>query len=376
MKSESADGSLNAKATVEGEHRRPYMVTLCRLTKAVSIKPPRSPRLASFTFFTTRVLRPDGSERLYLHMGYFATLSEAQQWAQRVRTRYPNAIATPAPRSHLQITSPDAAALEVHTTVTTPTLREFPPVGDEGLSDSQVMRALETRAAGALEHGADEAEQAPVELLRPDDTQTKRALKVAVVEGTPVPFAVQLEWSQQPIDAGRVPRLDIFKGYTLYRTETRRGVRCCYFLRLGFFVDAVSAREFACRVRSIFASAAVVPVSEQELLHADEASIDTVAPAGPYHEDGQERSNAHAAAAGSFSPMGQSSITGNPNTASKKPSRPAQETLDEALKVLAERERWREPDPLSDTGVRHRKVTLEEHPVQSIQRQKPPIRLA
>ena len=365
MKSESADGSLNFAATVDGGLRRPYMVTLCRLTKAVSIKPPRSPQLASFTFFTTCVLRPDGSERLYLHMGYFATLSDAQRCAQRVRTRYPNAIATPAPLSHLQMPSSDAAALEIHTTGTTPALQEFAPVRDDRLSDSQVMRALETRDAGALEHGTDEGDQAPVELLRPDDTQTKRALKAAVVEGAPVPFAVQLEWSQRPIDAGGVPRLDIFKGYTLYRTETRRGVRCCYFLRLGFFVDAVSARQFVCRVRSIFASAAVVPVSEQELLHADEARIDTAAPAGPYHEDGLE----------SFSSMGQSSITGNPNTASKKSSRPAQETLEEALKALAERERWREPDPLSDTGVRHKKVTLEERPVQSLQKQKPPIRL-
>jgi hypothetical protein len=376
MKSESADGSLNSEATADGGQRRPYMITLCRLTKAVSIKPPRSPRLASFTFFTTRVLRPDGSERLYLHMGYFATLSEAQQWAQRVRTRYPNAIATPAPRSHVQVPSSDAAAPEIHTTVTTPALREFPPVRDDHLSDSQVMRALETRAAGTLEHGTDESAEVPVELLRPDDTQTKRALKVAVVEGAPVPFAVQLEWSQQPIDADRVPRLDIFKGYTLYRTETRRGVRRCYFLRLGFFVDAVSARQFACRVRSIFASAAVVPVSEQELLHADEARIDTAAPAGPYHEDGQEGPNSRAAAVESFSAMGQSSITGDPNTAPKKSSRRARETLEEALKALAEREKWREPDPLDDTGVRHKKVTLEERPVRSIQKQKPPIRLA
>jgi hypothetical protein len=145
---------------------------------------------------------------------------------------------------------------------------------------------------------------------------------------------------------------------------------------LGFFVDAISARQFACQVRSIFASAAVVPVSEQELLHADEACIDTAAPAGPYHEDGQEGPSSHATAAEGLSAMGQSSITGNPNTDPKKSSPPAQETLDEALKVLAERESWREPDPLSDTGVRHKKVTLEERPVRSIQKQKPPIRLA
>ena len=397
MKSESPGGSLQPDTTVDGGYRRLFMVTICRLTKAVSIKPPRSPQLASFTFFTTCVHQPDGSERLYLHMGYFATLSDAQQWAQRMRTRYPNAIAMPALLPRLQPPSSDAPVPQIDATAATPAGQEFPPVKDDPLSDSRVMRILATRVPGTIERGTGEQDGTQVQLLRPDDTQTRRILKEAVVEGVPVPFAVQLEWSQQPIAADRVPRLDIFKGYTLYRTEKRRGGRSCYFLRLGFFQDAVSAKELACRVRSTFGSAAVVPVTEQELLHADEARIDIAAPAGPYHDASADSADsaeiaesadgpdsAKASSTHRFTAPGVQTFfftlepesTGNTQTASKKAPPPAKETLEEALKALAQRESWREPDPLSDTGVRHKKVTLEQHPAKSAQKQKPPIRLA
>jgi hypothetical protein len=37
------------------------------------------------------------------------------------------------------------------------------------------------------------------------------------------------------------------------------------------------------------------------------------------------------------------------------------ETLEQTLAQLAEREMWRDFDPLSDTGVRHLKVEVQEH---------------
>ena len=54
-----------------------FMLTLCRLAAPVSIRPPQSPHLKQYTFFTSRAPQPDGSERLYLHMGYFETLADA-----------------------------------------------------------------------------------------------------------------------------------------------------------------------------------------------------------------------------------------------------------------------------------------------------------
>src|SRR5579862_709538 len=97
---------------VDGESARLFMITLCRLTKPVSIGQSRLPELAAFTFFTSRLRQRDGSERLYLHMGYFTTLSDARQWSLRLRTRYPNAFATPAPLSFSQPPDPDALAFE------------------------------------------------------------------------------------------------------------------------------------------------------------------------------------------------------------------------------------------------------------------------
>ena len=375
MKSVSLSGSLRSETAVRGEHTGRFMITLCRLTKPVAIRPPRAPELEPFTFFMSRLRRRDGSERLYLHMGYFATLSDAQKWSQRMRSRYPNAIATPAPRALLQQPSSGVPTLQAAETLSTSIAhQDFSPVKDEPLSDTQVMRILETRSVGTPENGTGERN---VELLRPDDTDTRRILKQAVVEGAPVPFAVQLEWSVQPIDASRVPLLDIFKGYTLYRTEKRRGGRSCYFLRLGFFTDAISAKEVACHVRSTFTSVAVVPVTEQEFLHADEARIDAPAPAGPLKQGIDEALNsdrpgpnttsgnlagtqsAPALSLRTASSSASAESTEESKTPSKGSSGTSQETLAQALEVLADREMWTHSASSGRTGVRHLAVAVD-----------------
>ncbi|HEY1899399.1 MAG TPA: hypothetical protein VGG49_06385 [Steroidobacteraceae bacterium] len=81
---------------------------------------------------------------------------------------------------------------------------------------------------------------------------------------TPAAFAVQLQWSVQPIDLAQVPPLAIFGAYMLYTVEGSREGRRWYGLRLGFFSDAHSAKQVAQYVRSEFSSVAVVPVSLKE----------------------------------------------------------------------------------------------------------------
>lgn len=131
------------------------------------------------------------------------------------------------------------------------------------LSDSQVLRALEHRRPGqALGSAAD------IEVLPPEDTSTRLVLREAVVRNAPVAFAVQLQWSVSAIDVKIVPKHPIFSAYTLYAAEGRRGGRAWFFLRLGFFSDAVAAKQVAQFLRASFASAAVVPVSPQEQEHA------------------------------------------------------------------------------------------------------------
>jgi hypothetical protein len=81
---------------------------------------------------------------------------------------------------------------------------------------------------------------------------------------TPAAFAIQLQWSVQPIDLAQVPSLAIFGAYTLYTVEGSREGRKWFGLRLGFFSDANAAKTVAQYVRSEFSSVAVVPVSLRE----------------------------------------------------------------------------------------------------------------
>jgi hypothetical protein len=144
------------------------------------------------------------------------------------------------------------------------------------LSDTQVLRYLEARrsdsdersSGGSSGRGGEEPTDASISLLKPDDTGTRRALKDAVAQNAPVSFAVQLQWAVQPVELEKVPPLAIFSAYTLYTVEGSREGRKWYGLRLGFFSDAISAKQVAYYVRSEFASVAVVPVSPQEKTRA------------------------------------------------------------------------------------------------------------
>lgn len=311
------------------------MLTLCRLTEPVSIRPPQSARLRPFTFFTSRALQQDGSEQLHLHMGFFDTLAEAERLAMAVRGRHPQAVATAAPRAFWQ--APDAIGP-----------RSFPPLDNESLTDTQVLNILETRqpAPAGDERAASGGGQ--IELIRPDDTGTRRALKEAVVRGMPVSFALQLQWSARPIEPSQVASLAMLKGLALYALESRSASRSCFFLRLGFFADAAAAKEAACHLRARFPSAAVVPVLEEEVSRAREACVETSSiPCllRPRLEQPLESGAAPVA------------------VAAAKPGRrgvaQGSETLEQTLARLAEREVWSDPDLLSDTGVRHLRVEVQ-----------------
>ena len=315
-----------SSSSTNPEHRAqaatgPFMLTLCRLAAPVSIRPPQSPQLKPFTFFTSRARQPDGSERVYLHMGYFESLTDAERWLQIARGRYPDAIATIAPAADSRL-----------------------------LTDSQVLKMLDTGSVAADQDHVDAGNCDQIALLRPEDTGTRRALKEAVVQGAPVFFAVQLHWSAQPIDLSRVPSPAIFKGHTLYATESRREGRSRYFLRLGFFGDPISAKQVAFQVRSNFASAAVVPVAEQEVTRAREAGTGTSI---PYlgQPGGDRGPDSHGAAASPPEPKPSSAV-------SHRASRSG-ETLAQTLRRLAAREMWNAPDSLNESGVRHLRIEVQ-----------------
>jgi hypothetical protein len=143
-----------------------------------------------------------------------------------------------------------------------PMVPDAAPADDSSLTDTQVLKFLETRREA--ETASVDPAASGISLLKPDDTGTRRALKEAVSQQRPVSFAVQLYWSVQPVELDKVPPLAIFSAYTLYSVAGSRGGRRWYGLRLGFFNDAISAKQVAYYVRSEFASVAVVPVSAEE----------------------------------------------------------------------------------------------------------------
>ena len=352
MTSAKTDGSSNPDpahpARAGSGH---FMLTLCRLAAPVSIRPPQSPQ--QFTFFMSRARQPDGGERLYLHMGYFETRADAERCAAAVRHHYPNAFATIAPVASLWRAGSGAASLPPPAAQpVVPQSSDPAPVRNESLTDTQLMKILETRGISSAQEDVDEGNSDQIALLRPDDTGTREALKEAVVQGAPVSFAVQLQWSEQPIDLSGVPALPIFEPYTLYAIERRREGRSRHFFRLGFFADPISAKQVAVEVRSIYASAAVVPVVEHEVTRAREASMGNSAI--PYlvreRVDRGIDSNGTAGAPTQAKPLSDA-----PHRVSRG------EAVEQTREPRAKSKRWTDPDSLSESGVRHLRVEVQEH---------------
>ena len=318
------------------------MLTLCRLVEPVSIRPPQSPHLKPFTFFTSRERQWDGCDRLYLHMGFFETMAYAQRWAQAVRGRHPDVLATLTPPAVLLQGSPDG--------------RQSASGGNgPSLTDTQVLDILEMRRPATEQNEGDEQSSAMIELLRPEDTGTRRALKEAVVCGAPVSFAVQLHWSTRPIQPSSIPALALFKAHALYVVESRHASHSCYFLRLGFFGDPVSAKQVALLVRSSFGSAAVVPVLDGEVARVREAGVGMGTLPCLVQERLDQAVDAGSARGWATEPKSE----GDVRHGSSESEPQGAETLEQTLAQLAEREMLSDPDWLSDTGVRHLKFEVQ-----------------
>ncbi len=153
----------------------------------------------------------------------------------------------------------------------TPSLTNVRQVIEEldDLSDTQTIRLLERHSPyrqGSQEASADEA----IRVIKPEDAQSMMAIKNEVKRNAPVLFAVQLDWSVTPFDMAKIPPLAIFNAYSLYTTEANREGRTWYGLRLGFFSDAVSAKQVAYYVRSDFKAVSVVPVTTIEKERAND----------------------------------------------------------------------------------------------------------
>lgn len=339
----------------------PYMLTLCPLASPVSVRFPESSPLRQFKFFMSRASDSNTAEPLRLHMGYFESLAEAERWAAALRPRYPAATATRVPQTLLQHPNSGVPVLRAASKElpASAAVRSPPPTPAESkpLTDTQVLRILDGRRESPA---AAQEPHAGISLVSPDDTTVRRALKEAVAEGAPVSFAVQLLWAATDIDLAKVPSLSIFRAYTLYKVETRREGRSWYCLRLGFFTDAISAKQVAYYVRSHFVSVAVVPVTESELTQSADGRIDPAALSDDFQRNIDE---ALAADRSRPSPPQASSARVSADTKAKPPARPqskktAKDSLEQTLEMLAVDEMWNDPESHTETGVRHLKFEV------------------
>jgi hypothetical protein len=279
-----------------------FVINLSASTTPMALARPAHPELQRFSFFVSR-RREEGRERFRLHMGYFESQEQAEKLLEIVREIYPAAWAGIAPGQRLRespempfeplpelrpeplpaiepmVAEPSAAPML--TLVPDPPARE--PAADPETSPSRPAKeSLDTQrgAAQALSNvreviAALDDGAAPLARPLPELRQAvlTDAQALQVLEGgapgakaalEPACFAVQLMWSVQEIDMTRVPQLAIFSAYTLYGAEGNRSGRRWYGLRLGFFTDAISAKQVAQYVRSEFSTVSVVPVSGRE----------------------------------------------------------------------------------------------------------------
>jgi len=353
-----------------------FMLTLCRLEAPVSIRPPQTPQLARFKFFMSRARHADGNESLYLHMGYFSTFAEAEKCAQIMRARYPKAIATRTPQGLSPRGRPDTLAdssVQRQLAPEPPVLQGIPPAEAGALTDTQVLNILATRRVHLSELGTPPPPERPeISLLRPDDTNTRRALKEAVIQGAPISFVVQLCRTDEPIKLGSVPALDIFRAYTLHLAAGDYEGRPWHALRLGFFNDADSAKQVAHYARTSFSTVAVVPINEGERMRASQKpvsltllakppnrSIDDILAADQANSAAAEKDKRTAPATKPSSAPPLSGGTQNRATATPK-SRP-KDSLEQTLELLATSELWSntDSDSMTATGVRHLKVEVQ-----------------
>ena len=349
------EAGLRGPATVPSVGAGAFILTLCPLAAPVSIRPPQSPQLARFKFFMSRSRHVDGNERLHLHMGYFSTRAEAEKCAQIMRARYPQATVTALPPG----LSPRARAEP-------PVLQGIAAAEAGALTDTQVLQILETRRVQPDRRGSHPQDRPDISLLRPEDTNTRRALKEAVVQGTSVSFVVQLCQSEQPIKLQSMPAVDIFRAYKLYLVAGNHEGRAWHALRLGFFGDAVSAKQVAYYARASYSTVAVVPIHEGErtraikqpipltlLAPALERSIDEILSADQTRRT-EETARKPAVGAPFATPKMQNPVSPAPQARRK-------DSLEQTLELLASSEIWSDSDPdsLSETGVRHLKVEVQ-----------------
>lgn len=224
-----------------------YVVTLYTSSMPMPVKLIAGLTFAGVSVFRSRTVE-DGRERFRLHLGYFGSESDAAAVLASVRPYYPTALIGSVPA---------ASSGSLDDTINT----EFTLVRGALVS---LVTADDPAAAAAPVPALIEPPRvpaAPAPTLTPGEVASVMA---------PQRYAVQLDWSLKRIDPASVPRLGIFRAYSLYAVSVLRQGSPEHGLRLGFFKNLDGARQVADYVRDAFPYASVVPVSYREYTRASE----------------------------------------------------------------------------------------------------------
>lgn len=257
----------------DGEHADGaplHVITLLSSTAPVALCSLTTPELAGLAVFRSRRVE-DGRERFRLHLGYFASVAEAERVLALVRKTYPTAFVAVAPQAGLGSLDDTAVARFSILKPVETVVAEVPVAAIRPLPPPVVRRV--TRPA-------DLPPTVPVLTAAQIVVHAPRSIAPPVTPGEPPlmlkppqRYAVQLVLARERIDLARLPRLEMFNGYLLYAVETEPDGKRLYGVRLGFYDDVLSARLVAQYVRSEFSGVSVVPVSEREVSRAATAAI-------------------------------------------------------------------------------------------------------
>src|SRR5579885_1798037 len=122
-----------ASTEADADHRAadaaeagPFVLNLCSSTTPMALAQTELPELKRFTFFVSRRFE-EGRERFRLHMGFFASQAEAEEWLGVVRDIYPGAWAGEAPGKKLRARAAEAAAAQARHAVGPQKTASVPP---------------------------------------------------------------------------------------------------------------------------------------------------------------------------------------------------------------------------------------------------------
>jgi hypothetical protein len=199
----AAEGEARADVTDHGlavEHADLFVINLCSSTTPMALTQPDAPELKRFRFFVSRRLE-DRRERFRLHMGYFASLDEAEEWLSVVRDVYPGAWAGEAPGKRLRARAAAASLPGVPAASTSTPLQELAapaaalattlasaapasnvvPAANiaAAVAAPQGLPALAAAATGPLKNAA--ATPPPARVIKPHDAVVAAAAPLASV---------------------------------------------------------------------------------------------------------------------------------------------------------------------------------------------------